>query len=323
MNRPGTTVGDGRESEENSPCPARSSRRQEALTSFGRDRVSLLTSAATRFSERKKYQPRRSVHSISTMAGTESLPPVRRATAFTLIELLIVIVIIGILASIGLPAMKGIGQANLTASANRQILDDLGLARLKAINERTTVYVVFVPPSIFQKIDLERSNPQDLRSLSNLISGQFTAYALISARTVGDQPGQATPRYLTDWKALPEGMLIPPYKYDPRLRAQSNPYNRAFDTNNFPFPRATSSPFPLPYIAFNSQGQLVSQLGQQDELIPLVKGSIFFPRDNKGNFVKGDADVQLTPPGTTTNNFQYVRINWLTGRPKVELPEFK
>jgi prepilin-type N-terminal cleavage/methylation domain-containing protein len=278
----------------------RSSRSNEALTSSGRDKVSLLTSAATRF------------------RGRPAL--VCRATAFTLIELLIVIVIIGILASIGLPAMKGIGQANLTAAANRQILDDLGLARLKAINERTTVYVVFIPPNIFQKIDAERNNPQELRSLSNLISGQFTAYALISARTVGDQPGQATPRYLTDWKALPDGMLIPPYKYDSKLSTQPNLYSRAFNTNHFPFPRATSSPFPLPYIAFNSQGQLVSQ---HDELIPLAKGSIFFPRDNRGNYVKGDADVQLTPPGSTTNNFQYVRINWLTGRPKVELPEFK
>jgi len=230
-----------------------------------------------------------------------------------------VIVIIGILASIGLPAMKGIGQANLTAAANRQILDDLAFARLRAISDRTTVYMVFVPPTIFQKIDSEKNNPnlQELRSLTNLVSGQYTSYALISARTVGDQPGQATPRYLTDWKTLPEGMLIPPYKYDARLSNNPNGYARAFATNAFPFPNARSKPFLLPYIGFNSQGQLLSQ---REELLPLGKGSIFFPKDNRGNYVRGEPDVQLIPPGNTTNNLQYVRVDWLTGRAKVELP---
>lgn len=65
---------------------------------------------------------------------------------FTLIEMLVVVGIIGILAAISLPAMKGIGQANLTAAANRQLLDDLSYARLRAISDRTTVYMVFVPP---------------------------------------------------------------------------------------------------------------------------------------------------------------------------------
>lgn len=265
-------------------------------------------------------QPRRSGHSMPTISGIENPALVCRASAFTLLELLVVIVIIGILASIGIPAMKGIGQANLTAGANRQILDDLGLARLRAINERTTVYVVFVPPNIFQKIDLEKNNLQELRYLTNLVSGQFTSYALVSAHTVGDQPGQAVSRFLTDWKALPDGMLIPPYKFDPKLSNHANGYSRAFPTNAFPFPNARSNPFPLPYIAFNAQGQLVSQ---RDELIPLARGSVFFPRDGRGNYTRGQADVQLTPPGSTTNNFQYVRINWLTGRAKVELPEFK
>ena len=97
--------------------------------------------------------------------------------AFTLLELLVVFVIIGILASITLPALKGIGQANLTAAGNRQILDDLFLARLRAINERTTVYMVFVPPTILRKIELERRNPLELKSLTNLLGSQFTGYA--------------------------------------------------------------------------------------------------------------------------------------------------
>lgn len=251
--------------------------------------------------------------------------------AFTLIELLVVMVIIGILASITLPALKGIGKANLDAAATRQVLDDLAAARLRAINERTTVYMVFVPPTILQRLQ-QPSSASDQRLLTNLIGGQFTSYALISSRSVGDQPGRSTPRYLTDWKALPDGVLVAPYKFDstPATRNHPNEYQRTFAINALPFPDSTSPLYPLPVIAFNAHGQLVSQ---RDEVLAIARGSVFYERNAAGNFTRSTPDVQLTPaprssqpPQTQTNVYQFVRINWLTGRAQMDpatTPTFK
>ena len=253
----------------------------------------------------------------------------RRRAAFTIIELLVVIGIIALLTTIGLPALKGFGKGTGMAGAQRQMLQDLGLARLSAINGRTTVYVVFVPTNIFDCIArVPSTDTRTRQQLTNLISGQYAGYALLATRTVGDQPGRWHPRYLSEWKRLPQGILIPPYKFDPALASAADPYLRSFfmATNPpLPFPTGKillSPVFPVPYIVFNSQGQLASG---RDELIPLAEGSIFFTKDQNGQYVSSKSDVPvINPPLNYTNHF--IRINWLTGRASVDeatRPKFK
>src|SRR5262245_48400431 len=66
---------------------------------------------------------------------------------FTLLELLVVLAIVGLLAAVTLPAMKGMRQSNALSAANRQLLDDLAAARQRAIKDGTVVMVLFVPPA--------------------------------------------------------------------------------------------------------------------------------------------------------------------------------
>src|SRR5438093_7422979 len=209
----------------------------------------------------------------------------RISVAFTLVELLVVMAIIAVLATIGLPALKGFGKGNADAAAHRQMLDDIALARLRAISGRTTVYMVFVPPGIGGHVNAisallpTAQRDRQTRQLTNLISGQYAAYALFARRSVGSQPGRQNPRYLTEWKRLPDGILIATNKFDPGFTNNSvfaplglpAEYGLPFNFDFFPFPSSTSPNFLLPYIAFNSQGQLLTG---RDELIPLARGSI-------------------------------------------------
>jgi prepilin-type N-terminal cleavage/methylation domain-containing protein len=243
-------------------------------------------------------------------------PHRRSPPAFTLLELLVVIGLIAVLATLALPAIKAIGTSNAMAAANRQLADDLGLARLKAINERTTVYVVFIPAFFPAEISLllNTTPAADLDALTNCINGQLTSYALFTERRVGEQPGQKFPRYLTEWRSLPEGIFIPTNKFTADYTNPNAPHPvvHAFAfTNLFPFPVETNLQRNLPFIAFDSQGRLVSG---RDEIIPLTRGSLFFNPDQT-------LDVVQTPPNEFMVNFNHLRINWLTGRVKVERPE--
>src|SRR5881394_3085561 len=263
----------------------------------------------------------------SESSAGSATPVGARLATFTLIELLVVMAIIGVLAAIGLPRLKGFGEGTGMAGAQRQLLDDLALARLRAISGRTTVYMVFVPPGIlahlpnlnnarFPQSDRDRWS----RQLTNLVNGQYTAYALLTKRTVGDQPGQENPRYISEWKRLPQGILIATNKFNlmnptqlisvPPLVAYPDDYRRYFNTNAFPLPASRSPVWTLPYIGFNSQGQL---LRGRDELIPLAEGSIFFT--GTGGYLTSP-DVSIKPPNNYTNHF--IRVNWLTSRASVD-----
>ena len=255
----------------------------------------------------------------------------RQAHAFTLAEMLVVIVIIAIMAAISLPRLRGLGEGNAMNAAVRQLRDDVSLARQKAISGRTTVAIIFISPDVLY--DINPNDPsydtQESAQIKRLQGGLYTQYAMFAFRELGEQPGQISPHYIGTWKTLPDKVFIPEAKFTTGTADGIAPFNNA---NGIPFPFSRSIKLEFPYIAFDYEGRLfdldnsgqgTGTLRTQGNItIPLARGSILYTRDAQTDLVT-DFDVQEIPPGNSTNTYNHIVIDWLTGRSKVERPELQ
>jgi prepilin-type N-terminal cleavage/methylation domain-containing protein len=247
-----------------------------------------------------------------------SLQPSALASAFTLLELLVVISILGILAALTVPVLKNFGKSDATLSGSRQLLDGVARARQLAVSQRTTVYMVFVPTNFW--IDTARQFPNpwfnnlssDLRTaVTNLADKQLSGFNFIARGAMGDQPGQHAWHYLDRWQALPEGTFIayrkftlpPPLPIGTPLPPNyyyriTNQFSGAFydicgfhtngpNHDTFPFPaekgtNAQAARINLPYLAFNYLGQLTvdgQTVADRDEYLPLAAGTVMAARN--------------------------------------------
>jgi len=259
-----------------------------------------------------------------------------------LLELLVVIAIIGIIAAIAMPVMNNF-KPNYTANATRTLLDELARARQLAISQRTTVFMVFVPTNFFNVPEYGVLPQSEKNKAAKLLDKQLIGYAFVSLRSMGDQPGRPTIRYLSDWRTLPEGAFISGSKFDinsPSAIIYTNGLpafriDKFYRTPWIPFPSAEAAPYKanprrpyvtLPYVAFDYMGRLVafkeqdnpqfsSPLPGQNQIISLTKGSVSFPRDpNTKQPVPGLPILTESPPLNWSNAYNLVSIDWLTGR---------
>ncbi len=238
---------------------------------------------------------------------------------FTLIEMILVLAIIGIIAALALPQIRGHAESVAIRAATSQMVSDLALARQKAIAQRSTVAVVFLTDEINS---LTSVNTQEQQEIDRLKAGIFTHYALYSFRRLGEQPGQATSGYLTEWKELPEKTFL---ATNASYYASAFATIRSLSVTNFPFPYSASAQArPFPYIAFDADGRLIQGLDLNtgrgrpvllDELtFTIARGAVFYARDNNGAITS--LDIQEIPPYNATNNL--IVVDALTGKAKRE-----
>jgi prepilin-type N-terminal cleavage/methylation domain-containing protein len=258
---------------------------------------------------------------------------VRSLRAFTLLELMMVIAIIGFIAALTLPHVAGFGKANSMTAATRQMLDDVALARQRAMVNRSTVYMVFLPPMFWNNVSYSLNMTG--QQVSNLVMHQYSAYALVSLATVGDQPGQHHPQYITDWRFLPSGVFIAPFEFS-LAGAVVTTTNTLVGTTNahvilpwstitVPFPSlySTNTFMSLPCIGFTPQGSLTSSLVRQYEYIALARGSIFYPTDTNGQPLFQPPNLAEVPPNNDVNNPNVIQIDGITARPILVQNQFQ
>jgi prepilin-type N-terminal cleavage/methylation domain-containing protein len=174
-----------------------------------------------------------------------------RTTGFTLIEMLTVIVIIGIVLAMGIPAITNLMKSGGLNAATRQVASTLSLARQYAITHRTTTLVVF-PYS------------GTIGAGTNL-APVYQSYAVLDYG--------ATTNYLTKWEHLPLGTVF--MSQYPTVTVDGSPPaldNLKTVSVRFPNTNSVSGTATLAYIGFTPTGAGTQPLSGSANSFTITEG---------------------------------------------------
>ena len=176
----------------------------------------------------------------------------RGTSGFTLLEMLTVIVIIGIILAIGIPAFTNLMKSGGLGAAARQVSNTLTLARQYAITQRANVRVVFPYSGT---------------------GGPGTNYAPIYQSYAVVAISGTTTNYLSKWEHLPLGTVFMSDNPTPSLSG-TLPYNLDFDLNKapFPFPYTNSPNATLAYVEFRPWGAASPGASANVNLFTITEG---------------------------------------------------
>jgi len=189
-----------------------------------------LTASVPRILALAPHEPISSANPKFKIKNQKLQHPRRPAAAFTLVELLAVVGIMGLLAAVGVPALKGLTGSGGRKQALSQVMGAIEIARNTAISTGTNAAVIFPDLSF-------ASQPYRYRSM-----------AVISWDPTNSANG--TNSMLGSWITLPQGVVL----HD----TQINQLPRLINKTVLLIPPSTSNSivFNLRAIVFQSDGGL-------------------------------------------------------------------
>ena len=207
----------------------------------------------------------------------------RSATAaFTLIEMLTVLVIIGLMLGIGIPAVTNLMKSSGLNSATRQVSNALNWARQYAITHRTKTRVVF---------------PCNVTGITYTnLAPWHQSYAVVEIGT--------TINYLSKWERLPVGTVFMDANNNASVGSPPS-VDILGPPASLPFPSTNSgSSATLPYIEFTPTGA-ASQAGAFTITEGLMNGGTVMP---------------ISKTSTSLVNAAVITVDSIIGRIKVTRP---
>ena len=134
----------------------------------------------------------------------------RKQSGFTLIELMVVIMIVGVLFAVALPMFENAGKKD-TRQAAQTLVNTLRLARQHAISARQWTLVVFPNQDSGYKPEAKAVNNLDrcLRSYAVLaVTNNMDGEYKFNGRERDPSPDYMEFEFLTEWRSLPAGIYF-------------------------------------------------------------------------------------------------------------------
>lgn len=210
---------------------------------------------------------------------TKNLAARTGSRAFSLVELLVVLSIIGALAGMGLTAMQHIGRATALGSGVRQFADHINMARNYAVTNSRYLYLVIAT-----------------RDTTNALENAYTTYGVCVADSpdVALQAAQSTTNviYVEDLQRLPRGVIFD-----------------SSETNNV---ESKLVSFPADGTNLTVTTSWVVTITPNGQILPLSRRPRFVLYEG----VLNPTTLKPMPTGVSTNRYM-VEINSLIGKPLV------